>query len=169
MLFVFLDFNFNSGSVSIGLIPDFLGYIIMINGLNELLEKGNRFSKAKSYANIMAIYTGILYVMDIVGISFAIGRYVCFGLGLISTAISLYISYNIVIGIMDMEKDEGCELNSVSLYTNWKLLAVFSIATYILILIPVLAILGMIGGFIVAICFLVSFSKSKNLYYSTHV
>jgi len=35
-LFIFLDFNLNLGNSQIGLIPDFIGYIIMLGGLAEM-------------------------------------------------------------------------------------------------------------------------------------
>ena len=39
MLLVFLDFSINLGRIRIGLIPDFIGYIIMVKGLSELSDE----------------------------------------------------------------------------------------------------------------------------------
>jgi hypothetical protein len=44
-IFVFLDFNLNISNSKIGLIPDFIGYLIIINGLMDMSEESTRFIK----------------------------------------------------------------------------------------------------------------------------
>ena len=50
MLFLFLDFNLNLGSSSIGLIPDFAGCIFLIRGLDALAGESVRFVQARPWA-----------------------------------------------------------------------------------------------------------------------
>jgi len=165
MLLVFLDFNIKVGTSTIGLIPDFAGYIVMVNGLAELEGDSLYFVKAKSFARGMIVYTAVLYAMDLLGISRNIGLGAFF-LGLASTVVSLYISYYIVKGVEDLEDIHGMYLSGDSLYSTWKAYAAFSVAIYILIIIPVLNLICLLGALIVAIVFLAAFNKSKNLYYS---
>lgn len=165
LLFIFLDFHIDFDATRIGLIPDFIGYIIMINGLNELSFKNMRFSKIRPFAVGMAIYTGVLYAFDLLAVSFNLGG-LSLLLGLASTIISLYISYNIVMGVKDMELAYSQQLNGDNLLTIWKVVAVLSLAIYLLFFIPALGILCVIGNIVVAIIFLVSFNKTKNLYYA---
>jgi hypothetical protein len=163
LLFVFLDFNLTFGASQIGLIPDFVGYILMIQGLAELQNLSPRFIKARPFALGMAVYTGILYMMDAFGIG--IGSILSFTLGLISTLISLYISYNIVMGVKDIEAMDGRDLNAQGLYSVWTVLAILSLIIYVLLIVPILNFLCMIAGLIAGIVFLVSFNRTKNLYY----
>ncbi|MFA9381058.1 MAG: hypothetical protein ACERKO_08360 [Acetanaerobacterium sp.] len=163
-LLIFLDFNLNLGNSQIGLIPDFIGYIVMINGLIEMAEESQLFMKVKPYAIGMAVYTGILYFMDLIGISVSLGA-LSYILAIASTIFSLYISYSIVMGIKEMEGTYNTLLNADSLKSTWTLLAVFNIVTFISLLIPALAVVCIIASFIIAICFLVSFNRSKILYY----
>ncbi len=163
-LLIFLDFNLTLGNSQLGLIPDFIGYIVLRNGLAEMAGESPLFLKAKPYATGMAVYTGILYFMDLLGISASLGA-LSYLLAIASTVISLYISYDIVMGVKDMEEKYNAPLNGASLHATWTLLAVFNIVVYISLLIPVLAVICIIVTVIVAICFLVAFSKSKNLYY----
>ena len=163
-MLIFLDFNLNLGNLQIGLIPDFIGYIVMINGLMEMAGESQLFLKVKPYATGMAVYTGILYFMDLFGISASLGA-LSYILAIASTIISLYISYNIVMGVKEIEEKYNAILNGDSLKSTWTLLAVFNIIVYISLLIPALAVICIIVTFIVAICFLVAFSKSKDLYY----
>ena len=163
-ILIFLDFNLNLGSSQIGLIPDFIGYIVMVNGLTEMSAENPAFLKVKPYARGMAVYTGILYVMDLLGISAELGA-ITYLLAITSTAVSLYISYYIVIGIKELEDQYGADLNGDNLISTWKLLAIFNIVVYLSLLLPMLAVICIIVTVIVGICFLVNLSKSKNLYY----
>lgn len=165
MLFVFLDFNINVGSSTIGLIPDFIGYIIMAKGLAELENESYYFEKARGFTKGMAVYTAILYAMDLFGFSRGIGIG-AFLLGLVSVGISLYISNCIVKGVEELEGIHNTYLNADSLYSVWKAYAGFTIAAYVLILVPLLNVICILVSLIAAIVFLVSFNKSKNLYYS---
>lgn len=163
-LLIFLNFDLNIGSSKIGLIPDFIGYIVMIKGLLEMAEESPLFIKVKPLATLMAAYSGVLYLIDLVGISGSLGP-LSILLGIASIAISLYISYNIVMGVKDMEEKYNTLLNGNSLKSTWAILAVFNILTFALLLIPALAIICIVVSFIAAICFLVAFNNSKNLYY----
>lgn len=163
-ILIFLDFNLNLGNSQIGLIPDFIGYIAMINGLAEMSGESPQFMTVKPYATGMAVYTGILYFMDFLGISASIGAF-SYILAIASTIISLYISYCIVMGVKEMEDKYNTFLNGESLKSTWTLLAVFNVIVYVSLLIPALAVICILVTLIVGIYFLVAFSKSKNLYY----
>lgn len=164
-LFVFLDFNLTFGTTQVGLIPDFVGYILVFQGLAELDTMSPRFVKARPFALGMAVFTGLLYVMALFGIG--TNDILSFVLGLVSTLISLYISYNIVMGVKDIEASSGRFLNAQGLYSSWTLLAILSLIVYLLIIIPILNVLCIIAGLIAGIVFLVSFNKTKNLYYGS--
>lgn len=165
MMFVFLDFFININASSIGLIPDFVGYIFMFNGLTELIVFSDRFSKVKPYVVGMAVYSGILYILDLFGGAYMLGDFTIIVLGLISTIVSLYISYCIIAGIKDIEAVREQNLNSPQLYSTWKLLAIFTFVSQILLFVPALAIICIIISFIIGIYYLVVFNRSKNLFY----
>ena len=164
MLLVFLNFNLDLGHTRIGLIPTFIGYIFFVRGLSELAEYSNRFTKVVPFAKGMAVFTGITYALDLFGFSARLGTAVSFVLGLITTVISLYISYSIIMGIMDIEATRAQDLNSAQLLSTWKLLATFSLITYLLLLVPAIAMISIIASFIIGIYYLYIFSKSKNLF-----
>ena len=87
LLLVFLDINFTFNTTTIGLLPDFIGYFILIGGLAEMAAVNSHFGKARPFAIAMAIYTLILYILDLIGLSAALG-YAATILGLLSTLIS---------------------------------------------------------------------------------
>ena len=166
MIFMFFNFNIDLGATRIGLIPDFVGYMILLNGLNELSQLSNKFEQVKPYTVGMVIYTGVLYGMNLFGLStWTVGPMTII-LGIISTIVYLYISYHIVMGVKDIEIENNKELNFASLYRTWKVAAIFSLITYLLFWGPILAVVCAFVGFIATLCFIIVLNKSKNLYYS---
>lgn len=165
MLLVFLDFSIDIGSSSISLIPTFLGYIFIVKGLSELKVFSSRFSKVMPATKGMVVYSAIVYAMNLFGITPMLGEFISFLLGLITTLVSLFISHGIVIGIKDIETTKSQNLNADQLYSTWILLAIISFITFPLLLLPILAIVSAIVGFIIGIYFLYAFNKTKKLFY----
>nr|MBP7402737.1 hypothetical protein [Clostridia bacterium] len=111
------------------------------------------------------VYTGILYLMDLLGVSAGLGALVTLPLGLLSVAVSLKISLEIVRGIEDMETASGRDLHAASLRLVWIWMAVASFASVALLYIaPALSLVSMLLGMAANIVFLFSFHKSKNLF-----
>jgi len=163
-ILAFINFNINIGNSNIGLFPDFIGYILIIVGLEEMVHESTFFIKIKPFVTGMAVYSGFLYFIDLIGASVLFGA-MTYLLAIISTAISLYITYNIVMGVIDMEGKYNTYLNGENLKSTWKLLAIFNVITFVFLLIPFFAIISIVLSFIAAIYFLISFNNSKNLYY----
>lgn len=161
-IFIFLDINFNFNLFKIDVLPDFVGYILMIKGLTEMSEQSPLFIKVKPYAIGMAVYTAILYCMDLLSVSFEPWLYL---LVLVSTVISLSISFGIITGVKEIEEKFGTDLNGISLKSTWTFFAVFNIASLVFLWVPVLAIICVVVAGISSICFLVAFNRSKKLYY----
>lgn len=164
-LFILLNFNLNLNQSSIDLLPDFVGYIILANGLLELESESSYFLKARPYSIGMAVYTGMVFFLNLVGISHNLSG-LGFILGIISLIVLFYISYCVVQGVKEMESSHGTFLNGDKLDSLWRWWVVFSAITYVLLLIPFIAIVCTIISVVVAICFLVSINTSKNLYYN---
>lgn len=167
ILLSFLNFNFNIGDSKIGLIPDFLGYILMFKGVEELAMESDDFTKVKLHIKLMVGYTLFLYIMDLLGISGQINEIFNIMLGIIFSIVALYITYNIVMGIADIEERYNYNLKSEKLYSLWKARVIFTVLAYITTFVPGLALIIIIIGFIVNVYFIVEFHNSKNLYYES--
>ena len=163
LLLVFLDFNLTFDTVTIGLLPDFIGYFILIGGLTEMAAVNSHFGKAKPFAILMAVYTLILYILDLIGLSAALG-YAATVLGLLSTLISLHISYHIVQGVLELESAQARSLNGAPLFTTWKVLAVINILAYLLLFVPGLNVVCMVVCFIAGVIFLIQLNRTRKAY-----
>ena len=167
MIFVFLDFDLNIGNSKIGLIPDFIGYIYMYKGATELIIYSEKFENVCPIIAVMATYSVLTYVAGLMGLSVSLGIPVMYILSLIATIISLIISNRIVKGVGDIEIATSSDLNYIKLYSTWKHLAAFSIATSVQFIIPTMFIFiaCAIISFIIGIYYLFVFNTSKKLYY----
>lgn len=162
-LLIFLDFKLTFGTVTLGLLPDFIGYILLAGGLAELSAQSGRFGKVRPIAIGMAVYTAVLYALDLIGVSVSFG-YLSAGLGLISTILSLLISYSIVQGVMELERALARNLQSGPLFTAWKAAAVTNLLTYPLFFLPVLNLAATVAAFLAGVVFLVFLNRTKKAY-----
>ena len=101
-LLVFLDINIHFGVSTVDFLPSWLGYLLMIKGLDTLAEESERFAAARPWCVGMAVYTGVLWIADL----FALGAELTFFtwlLGLAGTCVSFYITSIILDGIDRMQ------------------------------------------------------------------
>ena len=164
LFFTTLNFDFTSGSIKIGLIPSFIGYILMLKGIDELSKESEAFTKIRIYAKGMAIYSTLTYIIDLIGMSYIIpsGLDVIIGIG--ANIVAFYITYNIIMGIADIEKRYELDLNSHGLYSIWMGSLILTGLMYLTLLVLPLALAAVILNIIVSIYFLVAFNRSKNVY-----
>lgn len=163
LMFVFLDFNLTLGNCVIGLIPDFIGYFFIVKGLKELERRSMHFSSVTPAANGMMIYSLVLYLLDFSTLSAGLGIWVTV-LGMIAVTGGLYVSYYVVLGVRDLEKESGCNLEGDALFSRWKLMAVMNLAAVVLLWVPGINIICIILTFVTGVMFLVAFNKSSNAY-----
>jgi len=165
LLLVFLDFNLDLGTSRIGLIPDFLGYISILQGLKEMENKSVNFLKVIPVTKLALILSIVIYILDLAGLSLnPDNRILPVAFGIVMTIISLYISYYIVQGVFDLQEKTGYDLNGNKLHTAWKLVAVFSVLVYPMFFILGLNIISIVLAFVFHIYFLHYFNITENTY-----
>lgn len=162
-IWIFLDFNLNLDHAEIGLIPDFIGYIFLAKGLAELAGESLLFTKARFVAIGLGIYAGIVYAMDLYGISAQLG-WLGVLLNFISAILSLYLVYEIVGGVREMESRYGVGLNGKKLSYIWRYMAIFQISVYLFYRFPRFSLICILATLVVWILFLVAFYTTKELY-----
>ena len=172
LVFILLNLNIDIGSIRIGFIPDFLGYIMIYKGLGELEDKSENFINAKRFCIPLAIYSGIIYVINILGINFAEDSfddngYIIFIIfELTASIMSLYILYGIIKGINDLENCYIYNFNYEKLMLIWKFVAAATAATYVFIFIPSLVGFGILANLVLTIVLLYQFNITRIRYYN---
>ena len=165
MLLIFLNFDLEIGASSIGILPNFLGYFFMFEGIAEVVEFSDYFYNLTRYRRGVIGYSALIYAADLLGLSSRLPTLITVATGLATTALSLFISYNILMGVRDIESGKSQNLNSHQLYFAWKLVAVFSVLPYLTLFAPPLALVSIMLGFAAGVYYLFAFYTAMDLFY----
>ena len=90
LFFIFLDFSINFGNMRIGLLPTFVGYLLLYRGLKTIYTESPHFAKMQPFSMGMAVYNGLLYILDFLGMSLWLG-YIGVFLSFFYKVLCLYI------------------------------------------------------------------------------
>lgn len=112
--FIYLNFNLSVNAHTLNVLPEFVGYFLLLQGLRELEEESGVFSDTRPFVVGMTVYTAILWVGALLGVTGA-GSLLSILLSLVSTAVSLYISWSIIQGVREMEERHQADLNSAGM------------------------------------------------------
>ena len=83
-------FQLKPRQFQIELIPDFIRYLIMLGGLRVMAGESPAFAKVRPHAVFMAFYTGIVWLLEVFGVTVPFGA-LSFLLGIASLVISLHL------------------------------------------------------------------------------
>lgn len=163
MLLVLLDVNAEISRYTLDLLPDFVGYLLMMRGLDTMGSQSACFRKARPLAVAMMIGSAVLYVVEATAVTVH-SQFLSFCLGALATAVSLLIGYRTVSGIRDVERQQNRDLEGEKLHSMWLYMAVIQAITYACGWIPLVGAMGSIAALVMNVCFLAAFYRTKNLY-----
>lgn len=162
LLLIFIDLHFNLGNASIDLLPDFLGYLLIVRGCAGLTEHSLSFQKARSASPFLAACTGFLFGLQLFSAN-ALGLTGLL-LELVAVVGGIFVSFQIVRGVQETEQAHGWDLRGDRLRSLWLAQTVLQGMVFLLSWIPVLGTVAAIAGIIVTICFLAAFYRSMKRY-----
>lgn len=134
-IFITLELYIRIGNSVVHLIPEFVGYILFYIGCREMRDYSESFSKVMPASLAMSVVYGVSFVMDLIAVSASLGFFGVL-LGFVLTGIFYYITYQIIMGITEIEYARQCFLNSDMLMKMWRALLFIDIASSLLIWIP---------------------------------
>lgn len=158
---IFFELGVSLFGFSFGLLPDFVGYFFITKGIMELDDETPRFYKLRPFTIGMAILTGILYVVDLLGFSGDMGVW-GFVLGLVTTAFSLYISYQVTTAVSDMEARRETDLNYKQLRMYWLITACLQIGAHAFYWLPIMALIFTLTGFVASALYLIALNRTRQ-------
>lgn len=164
LIFILLNYKITLGSATVGLLPDFVGYFLLMKGMEELSEESECMNKARHGAFGMALVSVILYVADLLNLS-AMQAVGIWALGLAAHAVGLAVLYGMVSGIRQMERNDRRDLQGEKLKTMWLVQAVMGTIAYLLSWVPLVGTVAKAAGMVTAGCFLVAMFGVKKRYY----
>lgn len=127
--FILLDLNVEFGSTVLGLLPDTVGYLLLVAAIRRLGPLCPRLRKCELYVGVMIFYSLALYCFDLFGISVKIGV-----MGMLLSCISciycFFILYQCVRSLWELEQQYGLHLKSNVLKLGWLIAAAGNLCTY---------------------------------------
>lgn len=136
--YIFVMFHINL--YELDMLPDFVGYIFMISGLDGMVKESPNFKKARNLSMIMLVFTFLhscLKFMQLtLGTSDSFNNVSMFILSLAAILTFLGISWNIAMGVNDMELSRGKNLGAKGLKIIVELMALSTVIVKILMGIP---------------------------------
>lgn len=176
IVLIMLNYSIEIGDIVIGIIPDFLGYFVLYLGLKELNGESIYFRKTEKYSVAMAIFSGVMYIVSVVGyltyISYEMSTVTI--LNSIYAILMIYIILNMIRGIQDMENSNSVFLNGGKLMMCWKIAAATLLGASVVSLLDIgmgyPALLQIISfslffiSFIFRILFVAAMAKTYYLY-----
>ena len=160
MIFIFLNFNLTFNGHIIGLLPGFVGYYFVIEGIKSFNGEIPAFEKIKQLCTIMIAVYAVVYALDLLAVSLGFLGVV---IGFAMLAANLYMSFHLTEGFLYIEKTKLIDLGAADLREKWKLFCIMMCATTVLIYVPLVNIIAVIANAVFSILFLVQFNKTKNL------
>lgn len=170
--FIYLNFNLGFNGHNLNILPDFVGYYLLIAGAKKLQEERRFFQGVRPFAVGMAVYTAVLWVGALLNVEDE-SDWLTGILSLIAMAAALYISWVLVQGVLEMEIRRSSDFNGAVLHKYWKGLFAFRIADKVLywitnwinvsILLELRTVIG-IASLIVVLLYLVAWWKGAKLH-----
>lgn len=163
MLFVLLDFELEWNGMSIGLIPDWLGYWWLAKGVSELEEEWTGFRRLRPAALALAGYSALLYGMKLMKLT--VRQEFLLWVMELAAAVGTVIAVRLVgRGICHMEKNRGWDLRGGKLQSLWVYLAVLQILGTLFSWMPVVGTCGAAAAFVMGCCYLAVLRESRKHY-----
>lgn len=153
-----LDFRIQGFDI----LPDVIGYIFFAVGFQILAVNSGHFKKAGSF-NVILIVISIfqIYESPVQGNGFHINPFGAI-VGIASLILGLVVVYHMFMGIKDMathqEKTEIFELAGKR-WTQYMILQIAALFSFVMIFVPVLAVVYMITLFVLSIVLIILIMK----------
>lgn len=169
LIFILFNVNVTLGGYMIGLLPAFLGYLLVAAGLKEVWQEEGIFEHLVPLALEIAVFTGVIYLIQLLPMTRRAGLLAV--LNVLAALCFFAMAYKITDGIKALEKKHLCTLSArrlvplAGVYTGCKigaqLLAMMNNGLEIAVTVVTLA---------VAFIFIVTFYDTTNKYrYLQHI
>lgn len=168
LMFLMLELTAKVGdSTLVGLLPDAVGYILLIFGLMKLRSNSHYFSRCVTLCIGMAPPAAISFGIGVMGFA---GPYsiVMILLGILCTIGRAVVSFWIIRGFRDMEAQDDVELYGTPLWWMWLCYLVISVLVlpvdFIGSFVPLFAGISEIAVLLVGLAFMVFFYRTTRAF-----
>lgn len=115
----------------IGILPDFLGYLLLVFGMKEVSNQTDYYASNRKFTFWIGVFSLMVYIMNLIGYT-ASGAFEPLLMQLLIVILEPISLYRIIKGIRQMEKDYELNMWGTALFVVWLLMTVFSVLTFVL-------------------------------------
>ena len=160
LLLVFLDFSLTLKEFSIDLLPDVAGYLLLFIGAGRMQDESRCFSRMRPVAIVLALFDFVMFVFGPIYAGTWIQLLPSLLINLITTILYLYMLWQLVRGIQDIETRSLYPLGAQELRTTFFVILGLTIislfaANILALLSPLFLLLLIVAIFVVLVLFLV--------------
>ena len=172
LMFLTLDLSLPLKSgMMIGLMPDVLGFALLIAGLSKLKTNSMYFRRAISFCVGMVVPSAIYFGMNLMGQT----GIVVFLLGLLCVIGAIVVGFLVIAGLRDMECNDDVDVHATTLRTLWLCYTAIKALSFLIGVLSIFGYFSMIGVVasyatdIIGFTFMVLFYRTKNKFEEIYV
>lgn len=163
LFLILIDVNLNIGSLRLEILPDFIGFFLMMRGMESLAGENRYFDRGRHLAFGLCVASVLIALADLMDLSLTALVGLSF-LGLIVVIGQIVLLGQLIKGIKEMEESHGWELESGSLRSIWLIFAVLSVLCHLIGWVPLVGSFCWTAALIVGILFLGAFWNCRKRY-----
>ena len=164
LLLCLLDYEVTVGTAVFGLLPDFLGYFLIMKGMEELAGENRFFDRGRHIAFGLMIAAVVFYGADLMNPGYMVKVWL-WALELAALVITLVLIRMIVTGILWLERDLNLKLRGDLLKSMWSILIIICPLCHIFSWLPLVGDICRMASTVVGALFLAVFWDSRKSYY----
>ena len=159
---IFLDVNLPVGPVTIDILPDFLGFLLIAFGMQQYVSQSKSYRKIRPFVWGAAAVSAAVYIANMFGV-IPLNTMPAVIITVILMVLYLITTFYIYRGIRELEQEQGRVLGAENLRRIWIIMAAAEALTLVCYYLPVLILLQMILSFAANVAFLVQIIRTKRL------
>lgn len=169
LIFILFNVNVTLGGYMIGLLPAFLGYLLVAAGLKEVWQEEGIFENLVPLSLEISVFTGVIYLIQLLPMTRRAGLLAV--LNVLAALCFFAMAYKITDGVKALEKKHLCTLSARRLVPLAGAYTVCKIAAQLLAMMNNgLEIAVTVVTLAVAFIFIVTFYDTTNKYrYLQHI
>ena len=163
LAFVGLELTLTTETMSISLLPDFVGYILLLMGQRELAHENDYFYKNIKFCLWAGTVSLMVFIMDLIYGSLTVNFQVLL-LQMLLLVMEPICLFRIVRGVRQVGKDYDIDVKGKLLFIVWLVMTLLNVASFFISGIPQL---GNALGLLLSICtfaFIALFFNFKIVY-----
>ena len=163
ILFVVINLNFDIGKGSIDALPDFIGYLLLMKGMEAMSDEADAFDTGHGMSVVLVLYSAMMFVLNLLNPPILQSGKL-WALPLIGAVLNLILLQYLVNGVEQIERDYKWKLGGGRLHALWNVQLVLLPAMFLTRSMELVSLLCGLGSSLVSLFFMISMYFTQKAY-----